>query len=89
MAEKYEVVKSLWHNHIGIVKIKTLYFGYKYYIGLGAGLDQEQDEQKVSTNKLRNTRFCYIRNAREGWHSGIMHRWESRGNLSRIGYRHR
>jgi hypothetical protein len=52
MAEKYEVVKSLWHNHIGIVKIKTLYFGYKYYIGLGAGLDQEQDEQKIARNGM-------------------------------------
>jgi hypothetical protein len=52
MAEKYEVVKSLWHNHIGIVKIKTLYFGYKYYIGLGAGLDQEQEEQKIARNGM-------------------------------------
>lgn len=52
MAENYEILKSLWHNHIGIVKIKTNYFGYKYYIGIGVGLDQEEDEQKIARNGM-------------------------------------
>lgn len=52
MAEKYEVVNSIWFNHIGIVKVKTQYFGYKFYIGQGAGLDQEEDEQKIARNGM-------------------------------------
>lgn len=52
MAEKYQVVNSIWFNHIGIVKVKTNYFGYKFYIGVGAGLDQEQDEQKIAKNGM-------------------------------------
>lgn len=52
MSEKYEVVKSIWFNHIGIVKVKTNYFGYKYYIGQGAGLDEEEDEQKIARNGM-------------------------------------
>ena len=52
MAEKYNVEKSMWFNRIGIVKVKTDYFGYKYYIGQGAGLDQEEDEQKIAKNGM-------------------------------------
>ncbi len=52
MAEKYEVVNSIWFNHIGIVKVKTKHFGYKYYIGQGVGLDQEEDEQKIARNGM-------------------------------------
>ena len=52
MAEKYNVEKSMWFNRIGIVKVKTDYFGYKYYIGQGVGLDQEEDEQKIARNGM-------------------------------------
>lgn len=52
MAEKYNVKNSIWFNRIGIVKVKTDYFGYKYYIGQGAGLDQEEDEQKIAKNGM-------------------------------------
>lgn len=52
MAEKYNVENSIWFNRIGIVKVKTDYFGYKYYIGQGAGLDQEEDEQKIAKNGM-------------------------------------
>lgn len=52
MSEKYEVVKSIWFNHIGIVKVKTNYFGYKYYIGQGVGLDEAEDEQKIARNGM-------------------------------------
>jgi hypothetical protein len=52
MAEKYKVVDSIWFNHIGIVKVATEYYGDKYYIGEGAGLDQEQDEQKIARNGM-------------------------------------
>ena len=52
MAEKYQVVNSIWFNHIGMVKVKTTFFGYKYYIGVGVGLDQEEDEQKIAKNGM-------------------------------------
>jgi hypothetical protein len=52
MTDKYEVVNSIWFNHIGIVKVKTNYFGNKYYIGAGTGLDQEEDEQKIARNGM-------------------------------------
>ena len=52
MAEKYNVENSIWFNRIGIVKVKTDYFGYKFYIGQGAGLDQEEDEQKIAKNGM-------------------------------------
>ena len=52
MGDKYEVVNSIWFNHIGIVKVKTNYFGFKYYIGAGIGLDQEEDEQKIARNGM-------------------------------------
>ena len=52
MAEKYKVVDSIWFNHIGIVKVATEYYGDRYYIGEGAGLDQEQDEQKIARNGM-------------------------------------
>lgn len=48
MAEKFKVVKSIWFNHIGIVKVETQFYGYKYYIGEGIGLDEEEDEQKIA-----------------------------------------
>ena len=51
-SDRYEVVNSIWFNHIGIVKVKTNYFGYKYYIGQGAGLDQDEDEQKIARNGM-------------------------------------
>lgn len=52
MSDKYEVINSIWFNHIGIVKVKTQYFGYKFYIGQGAGLDEEEDEQKIARNGM-------------------------------------
>ena len=50
MSEKYDVVKSIWFNRIGIVKVQSQYFGFKYYRGEGKGLDQEEDEQKIARN---------------------------------------
>jgi hypothetical protein len=52
MSEKYDVVKSIWFNRIGIVKVQSQYFGFKYYIGEGKGLDQEEDEQKIARNGI-------------------------------------
>ena len=52
MADNYEVVNSIWFDHIGIVKVKTKFYGYKYYIGQCVGLDQEEDEQKIARNGM-------------------------------------
>jgi hypothetical protein len=52
MSEKYKVVESIWFNRIGIVKIETMYFGFKYYIGVGEGLNQDEDEQKIARNGM-------------------------------------
>lgn len=47
-----EVLDSIWFTSgahcIGIVKMKTEYGEIKYYIGLGAGNDQEADEQHIT-----------------------------------------
>ena len=52
MAEKFKVVKSIWFNHIGIVKVETKFYGSKYYIGEGIGLDEEEDEQKIARSGM-------------------------------------
>jgi len=52
MSEKYKVVESIWFNRIGIVKIETMYFGFKYYIGVGEGVNQDEDEQKIARNGM-------------------------------------
>jgi hypothetical protein len=45
---KYEVLKSIWFNKIGIVQIQTKYNGVKYYIGEGKGINQNEDEQHIA-----------------------------------------
>jgi hypothetical protein len=44
----FDVQKSIWFGHVGIVKIKTKFFGMKYYIGIGTGLEQSKDEQQIA-----------------------------------------
>lgn len=44
----YQVIDSYWFNHIGIVKIATSFGEFKYYIGQGKGLDQQEDEQIIA-----------------------------------------
>lgn len=47
-----EVIDSVWFTSgahcIGIVRIKTEFGETKYYIGVGAGHDQEADEQHIA-----------------------------------------
>jgi hypothetical protein len=45
---QYEVLNSIWFGKIGIVEVKTLFNGIKYYIGKGNGLNQEDDEQHIA-----------------------------------------
>ena len=52
MAEKYKVIDSIWFDKTGIVKVETQWYGNKYYIGEGLGIDQEEDEQKVARNGM-------------------------------------
>jgi len=56
MAEKFKVVKSIRFNHIGIVKVETKHYGFKYYIGECVGLDEEEDEQKIARNGMPVTK---------------------------------
>ena len=44
----FDVTKSIWFNKIGIVEIKTQFYGMKYYIGEGKGLDKHEDEQHIA-----------------------------------------
>lgn len=59
------VVDSIWFTPmggacIGIVMVETDYDGFTFYIGTGAGLNQQNDEQRIAET-----------GARFPWHAGV------------------
>lgn len=59
------VVDSIWFSPmggacIGIVLVETEYDGPVFYIGQGAGVNRENDEQRIAR-----------RGARFPWHAGV------------------
>lgn len=49
MPQEYDVRGSIWFGNIGIVRVKTEYDGYKYYMREGRGVNREEDEQYIAT----------------------------------------
>ena len=45
---EYNVVDSFWFNKIGIVKVRSTDYTFKYYIGVGKGDSQTEDEQLIA-----------------------------------------
>jgi hypothetical protein len=48
MKMKYDVLESVWYGKVGIVKVNTTWDGIRWYIGVGEGLSQEDDEQHIA-----------------------------------------
>jgi len=46
---KYKVLKSIWFDKIGIVKVQPEYGEPKFYMRQALGLDQAEDEQYIAT----------------------------------------
>lgn len=46
--EDYNVIDSVWHGNIGIVRVRPEYGDDKFYIGIGAGHDKQTDEQHIA-----------------------------------------
>lgn len=44
----YNVIDSVWFGVIGIVRVRTEYDGDKFYIGIGGGSSEHEDEQHIA-----------------------------------------
>ena len=45
---EYNVVDAIWFNNVGIVRVRPEVGEDKFYMGHGAGLDEEEDKRYIA-----------------------------------------